>query len=45
MNLQFRAKVSLKASEKLDFVNSFLPVVAALKNQEMGVERVIVILR
>lgn len=39
INLSFRVKFTLKASEKLDIVNSFISIVAALENT---VERVAV---
>lgn len=42
INLRFRAKVTLKAAEKLDFVNSFISMVVCIERQR--VERVVVIL-
>lgn len=44
INLSFRAKVTLKASEKLHFVNSSVLVIVALENNEMRVARVTVTL-
>lgn len=38
INLISRAKVTVKASEKLDFVNSFISVVMALGNKDEGIK-------
>ena len=34
INLRFRAKVTLKAAEKLDSVNSFISIVVALEDRD-----------